>query len=157
MSLNNHIYTGFYLYPDYEKELRNLENPKSQIISEKEDDFVLLDALIFLKGICHVFAYALNQEFKYDIYKLCDSNNNYYHHFCMSSLNGIDLFIDVRGITSDEKRFAEYFGLSDTSNKKKVQNLVWDKDFNENSIEFANYVINKNFDYYIDKIIEYDK
>lgn len=151
MKISDDIYTGFYLQPNCEMALKKFDNPKYDEIKEKMDGFYLEDAEIFLKGLCHVFAYALNQEFKYDIYELYDENNRYVHTFCMSKCDGIDLFIDVRGITSSEKCFAKTFNVS-ASNRKKINNIEKDKDFNKYSIQFANDIINRNFGFYIDKI-----
>ena len=147
------INTGFFSCDDPIIKLIKLNNPKDNLFFET-DDFVPINAYDFIKGICHVFAYVLNEEFKYDIYELYDKNDNYLHHFCMSKYKNIDLYIDVRGITSDEKKFAEEFGIDDTSNKKLVSFVDKKDGFNNYTLEFAKYVLNKNYDYYLDKIID---
>ena len=154
MKIGDYIYTGFYLQPNYEEALGNFVNPKYDEICEKIDDFNISDASIFLMGICHVFAYFLNSEFKYDMYELYDGKK-IVHWFCMSKCDDTDLYIDVRGITSDEKVFANYFHLKDATNRKKIDKINEDKDFNDYSKEFAKYIIEQNWENYIDKIAKY--
>ena len=78
-------------------------------VSINGGEYVYYDAEVFLHGYCHIFAYALYQKFGYDIYELSNSSDNVIHWCCISKYNEIDVYIDVRGITSNFNEFLTEF------------------------------------------------
>lgn len=72
------------------------------------DEEYNMNAFDFLHGFCNVFAYALNQMFGFDI-KVMNNKDGLVHAFCTATVNGETAYIDVRGITTDFKEFAEPF------------------------------------------------
>lgn len=58
------------------------------------------NAEMFLHGTCHVFAYALHQEFGYDFLEL-KGKSGMIHWCCIADYNGTEIYIDVSGITAD--------------------------------------------------------
>lgn len=101
---------------------------------------------LFLHGCCVLFAKALNEIFKYDVYMVNCSIG--VHYFCMYK----NLYIDVRGITNNEKIFFAEFNIFDKPNKEKIYNIDNLKEYDENitdiGIEYAKEIINKYKMYY---------
>ena len=58
-----------------------------------------------------MFALALHEELGYEVYEIRDIEDRLFHVFCKSTYRGQDVYIDVRGATTD---FEEC--LSDFSN-----------------------------------------
>ena len=56
---------------------------------------------IFLHGSCHLFALALHKEFGYEVYEIRDYDDYMRHVFCKATYRGQDVYIDVRGVTTD--------------------------------------------------------
>ena len=70
----------------------------------------------FVHGSCAYFAYALAEKFGYDItlVKLYDSvegRMELCHVYCHTAVNGVDYYIDARGITSDEQQLMDEFDV----------------------------------------------
>ena len=89
----------------------NYENIQIGII---ESEALSLTMENFIYGWCEYFAYALHEEFGYEIFKMRDEfekeNGTYgdyglIHAFCKCG----NLFIDVRGITDNFSEFYEPF------------------------------------------------
>lgn len=68
------------------------------------DDFIA-NAQYFLKGVCHIFAYALNQRYGYKIKKYANDS----HYFCIYETEEKKYYIDIRGITSYKDSFLRDF------------------------------------------------
>lgn len=108
----------------------------------------------FLHSICHIFAYVLHQKFGYDILELQDESGCMVHWCCVSDYKGRELYIDVRGATTDYYEFLSEFQPSIGKNplKRKIneKDLVdyADEWIEEGQIRFANEIIEKYYNYY---------
>ena len=139
------MYNGFYSYRYtylIEEKLR-----KTLYINCSEDS-IIEDAYIFLRGVCHIFAYELSKTYNYDIYELYDDNDKYLHTFCLCEFDNNTYYIDVRGITNDEQLFVSEFGLKDASNIKRAKKDKDGCDFIDEATSFAKYLIGKHKKYY---------
>ena len=74
---------------------------KIQCKDENAMDYLYTDAWIFLHGSCHLFALALHKEFGYEVYEIRDYDDYMRHVFCKATYRGQDVYIDVRGVTTD--------------------------------------------------------
>ena len=96
-----HYHKGFYIEGEQnvEKHLWVIKNPRNDynIIAP------YLDAQIFLRGSCDLFAFALNKEFGFKPYAFVplDNKDGLIHCFCVSSYLGRPAYVDVRGVTTD--------------------------------------------------------
>ena len=84
---------------DFSKELKEIPeiNYTDMLVESSDSEFVLDTADIFRQGICQLFAYALQEEFGYSVYKIQVGNS--FHIFCKSEDGST--YIDVRGKTTD--------------------------------------------------------
>lgn len=99
-----HFHKGHYLSTNVEDSLRQVENENFANIKCEEDDatdYLYTQATIFLRGSCNLFALALNDEFGYTVYEVKDYMGRLTHVFCKSTYHGQDVYIDVRGVTTD--------------------------------------------------------
>ncbi len=80
------------------------------------------DGNVFLNFSCNLFAKALHQVFDYIVLEAQEKANN--HWFCMCSYNTRELYIDVRGATSDFQEFSRpyVFMKSETNPKPIIKN-----------------------------------
>lgn len=107
------------------------------------------DAMIFLDGACDCFAEALHIIFGYDIYESIKGRK---HWFCICSYKGRNLYIDVRGATSDFAMFSARYGFQ----KNEIQLLNASSEFYNDDIgeqtttgfRFAYAIIENNPHYY---------
>lgn len=74
---------------------------KSNVKMKMPMDYLYTDAWIFLHGSCHLFALALHKEFGYEVYEIRDYDDYMRHVFCKATYRGQDVYIDVRGVTTD--------------------------------------------------------
>lgn len=122
-----------------------------------------MDATVFVHGVCGIFALALNERFGYPIYQLLDLRENeddsepysqLVHIFCMED----DNYIDVRGMTDNDKLFfddfaddlgsdADIFPLLASSCKEFVQESMSEEEF-EIFFAAAKDIIEKHIDWY---------
>ena len=115
------------------------------------DNYCIDNGLIFLRGICYIFAYALHMNFNYDIYVLNDGTKKI-HWFCKTTYKGEDVFIDVRGITNSEEELISGMIFNDNKNYiielyKDIENDFGDEYFDLGFV-FAEDIINQNRNYY---------
>ena len=99
-----HFHKGHYLEINVIKSLRSVKNEDySKIQCEDKDatDYLYIDSEIFLHGSCNLFALALHDEFGYDVYEIRNNENKMRHVFCKSTYQGQEVYIDIRGITTD--------------------------------------------------------
>lgn len=68
-----------------------------------------VSAYDFLHGFCNIFAEVLNAKYGYPIYVIIDDNGYCVHCFCVNIVNGVNYYIDVRGITTDYIEFISEF------------------------------------------------
>lgn len=119
--------------------------------SINDEEYVYYDAEGFLHGYCHIFAYALYQKFGYEIYEISNSSESVIHWCCISKYDGIDVYIDVRGITSNFNEFLNEF-QPDIGAKPKMKIIDDIEKYNDEWIQelldFANELIDRYYDYY---------
>ena len=87
----------------------------------------------FIHGSCAYFAYALAEEFGYDItlVKLYDSRQGIMdlcHVYCHTEVNGVDYYIDARGITSDEQQLMDEFDVDLNKDERNGFIETWSYD-----------------------------
>ena len=70
------------------------------------DYFKLYD---FLHGHCDEFAAALSEYYGYEIEYILDSSNVLVHAYCVTEIEGVKAYIDVRGITINDNLFFDEF------------------------------------------------
>lgn len=146
------VHKGF--YENNEEEIKfQLFKVKSKSISIelKNGEHIYYDASIFLHGLCHIFAYVLHQKFGYDIYEIKNESGTMKHWCCISTYNDKEIYIDVRGITTDYNEvlsdFQPNIGLNPSM--KKILNLSdYDDEWEEDIVMFANEIIDKYYSYY---------
>jgi len=105
----------------------------------------------FLHGICHIFAYALHQEFGYDILELKSNNCSAVHWCCTTQYKGVELYVDIRGMTSDIDELLTVFqpNMKTKPIIDKITDLTNYKDeWEEDAVKFANEIIKKYYNYY---------
>lgn len=148
---NKRFHKGFYenTQEDIKTQLFKIkdENPKEEF--RKKD--CCYNAEIFLHGICHVFAYALHQQFGYDILELRSKSNLMVHWCCISNFDGKEIYIDVRGATTDYEELLMEFqpSMGKTPLKKKIKDLTnYSDEWEEDQVKFANEIISKYYNYY---------
>lgn len=149
------MHNGFYIMQkeNIKSELEKICNPF--LTEELENaDCVYYDAYIFLKGICHIFAFALHEIFGYEIYEVRSNDNGTNHWFCQSYYQGKKIYIDVRGATTDYEEFLEEF--QPLMGKKPIINLYeninpldFKDEWEDNGIKFAKDIILKYYEYYL--------
>lgn len=106
--------TGFYVL-GYEC-LYDISNKKYE--EKNPDDFEdgdnpYEDASVFLHVSCQLFALALQRKYGYSARNLQNEKNTYAHYFCKSSYQGKEVYIDVRGITTDLNKVISEFVLGE--------------------------------------------
>ena len=64
---------------------------------------------IFLKGACNIFSKALKLIYGYQVYEITNGKGN--HWYCKTLYNEREVFIDVRGGTTDFKSFSSPYSF----------------------------------------------
>lgn len=111
-------------------------------------------AEFFLHGICHIFAYDLHREFGYDILELKNKSGGMTHWCCVSDYNGKNLYIDVRGATTDYNQFLEEF--QPDMGEHPLERIIAEQDLidinddfeDEEQLKFADNIIERYYNYY---------
>ncbi len=105
-----HFHTGYYrksgkTHEEISKSLSQEANREyvdgEGVVSELPNPYE--DASYFLQGSCELFALALHQEFGFKVYTIPTKIS--FHCFCKSNYNGAEVYIDVRGATTDFNEF----------------------------------------------------
>ena len=107
-----HFHNGHFAGEDFDKSLREVKNEHyDNIDCEEEDaaDYLYTDAQVLLRGSCTLFALALHEKYGYEVYEILDDEDRLAHVFCKSSFHGQDVYIDVRGKTTDFSEIAMPF------------------------------------------------
>lgn len=151
---NGNFHNGMYILgkENIEFELRKIKNP--YITEELENmDCPYDNAYIFLKGICHIFAFALHTNFGYEMYEIISEDGKSNHSFCKSNYQGKDIYIDVRGATTEFKEFFWEFRymIGEKYNFKKyesINSLDFRDEWEDNGFKFANAIIAMNLEIY---------
>ena len=94
------VETGYYAQTQLSVDdfLMCLKNP-SWNFDLDENDGNYDDGNVFLQGSCQLFAYALNEIFEYEVIEIRQGVSP--HYFCKSVMNGLPIYIDIRGATSN--------------------------------------------------------
>ncbi len=153
-ALNFH--KGFYLSDNVIESLMAVENERySEIQCEDYDaaDYLYTSARLFLQGSCNLFALALHEKFGYEVYEIRDCENRLIHVFCKSIYQGQEVYIDVRGATTNfEECFSEFrnrmsrgyvIGLRDIEEDKRLED-----EGDETGYTFAQAIVAKYHGYY---------
>lgn len=122
-------------------------NPKEEFIRKG----CCYNAEMFLHGICHIFAYALHQKFGYEILELRSKSGTTVHWCCITNYNGREMYIDVRGITTDYDELLMEFqpNIGKNPSKTKIIDLTnYNDEWEEEKVKFANEIITKYYNYY---------
>ena len=117
------------------------------------------DAQVFVNGSCHLFAYALNDEYGYDIVEIKGTKCNAQHHyFCRVDLDEKTVYLDVRGATTCCYKFLNELGYNENDNFIVHSRVEFEKDLSEEGAKFgygfAKYIIHtypQNYDLRVDK------
>lgn len=117
------------------------------IPKEYIDEFPYVDAWIFLHGSCDLFAYALHQHFGFQIYELKD-DDKLIHCYCKLNYCEMEIYVDVRGATTDKKAFFSEFKNGKEEICKDVQCIDINAEFAKEGLEFADKIIMKYRNYY---------
>lgn len=116
MDTSSMIGTGFWQYADQEEALASYH---FQLHLGKHDQDCEMDALVFLHGVCGIFALALSDVFRYEIelsYEQPEDEdvgnntpewclNNLVHIYCKKQVGDKTYYIDVRGVTDNWEAF----------------------------------------------------
>lgn len=150
---NNYFHKGF-----YENGKDNIRTQLEKIRSInpakvfKNGDCIYYEANNFLHGICHIFAYVLHQKFGYDILELRSQSGTMVHWCCISEYSGKEIYIDVRGATTDYDEFLWEFqpDIGKAPSKTKITDLAdyWEEWKEEEQLKFADEIITKYYNYY---------
>lgn len=94
---SDNLHNGFYIArkENIKLELEKINNP--YLTEELENaDCTYYNAYIFLKGICHIFAFALHEIFGYEIYEAISKDGKTNHWFCQFDYQG-KMYISMLG------------------------------------------------------------
>ena len=149
------IKTGYYtskyvLADDY---LEKVKNPFWKEDLDLEES-LYEDARIFLQGSCHLFAYALSECFGYEIIEICNNKCVGNHYYCVTHVDNIPIYIDVRGATGDWMDFIIGAKYIDASDYRLIKHKIEEKYEELNSdgakfgYKFAQYIISEHIETY---------
>ena len=104
----------------------------------------------FLMGSCELFALALHNKFGYTVFEIV-SSGRLVHTFCMKA--GSRVFIDIRGITSNEDDFMSGVRILEGDGYEiRPRDISEDQgllnEWDSLAMEFANAIINRHPKYY---------
>ena len=146
------ISTGYYMIGD--DKLKSVENKKYEEVNLDifEDGVNPYDnARVFLHGSCQLFALALQKKYGYSALNLQIKNNLNSHYFCQSNYKGKNVYIDVRGITTDLNDVI--FEFTSGNNDYKIdlyefadESILSKSD--EHGLEFAEQIIEESPEFY---------
>lgn len=113
------------------------------------------DAQVFANGSCHLFAYALNEKYGYEIIEsrsmICTAQC---HFFCCTKLNNQIIYLDVRGATTNCDDFFRGLGYESKEEYKLINHscVDIDKELSEGGASFgytfAKHIIELHSEYY---------
>ena len=111
---DDHLYTGHYTGTCVRSCLEKikLRDYYSDLSSEYLEECPYDDASVFLHGSCDLFTWKLHKKYGYERYKAVDKNGNLIHSFGKSTYQGKEVYIDVRGATTNFDRFFSEFKTS---------------------------------------------
>lgn len=106
---NGHFYSGHYLNSEKSIDscLKEIDFKDSYMVlhDESADECPYYDAHDFLQGSCDLFARALHERFGYEVYEIRRNGSTTHHWYGKSSYQGLPIYIDVRGATTDFDTF----------------------------------------------------
>lgn len=151
-----HFHKGHYLENNKYDSLSAIVNEELSKIQNEDIfsmDSVYTDAWLFLHGSCQLFSLALHEEFGYKVFEIRDVQDRMVHVFCKSTYKGQDVFIDVRGVTTDcVECFSEFTSYLRKGYYITMRNIKKDKrledDGDKTGYIFAKDIIKKYREYY---------
>ena len=120
----------------------NISIPKDYI-----DVFPYDSAWDLLKGSCDLFAKALYQRFGFTVYEL-KYKDKLVHCYCKLLYYGKEVYIDVRGATTNKREFFSEFGTGEESICEDIENKNLNDEWAKEGFAFANEIITKYHNYY---------
>ena len=110
------------------------------------------NAVDLLHGSCNLFATVLNQLYDYDVFEIIDVDGKTVHWYASKHYKGVNIYIDVRGATSDFDKFISPFihtiKMSYTEIQRQNEELVFSEDWSDTGVLFAHWLIDKNQEFY---------
>lgn len=146
---NNNFHKGFYEINEDNNKMQShmIANMNIPEIFKERTYFIHH----FLHGMCHIFAYVLHKRFGYDILEIKNISGSCIHWCCIANYKGKEIYIDVRGMTTDYQEFLQEFqpDIGKNPTKNKIINLKdYDDELEGAKIELANEIITALYDYY---------
>lgn len=144
------FHKGHFTEKNIELSLNGVEFDDCYITLQNEDlnECPYTNAWDFLHGACDLFAYVLHKKFGFTIFELIDKSNHMVHCFCKSYYCERDVYIDVRGATTDIKEFFSEFNNGAKITCKNILEPNFKDDWVQTGIVFASAIIEKYYDYY---------
>ena len=151
-----HFHKGHYLETNISESLMKVTNNRySEISCEDEDaaDYLYDDADVFLHGSCNLFALALHEKLGYPVFEVIDHQGRMAHVFCKAEYHGQEVFVDVRGATTDiTECLSEFIAPLRKGYSIRLRDLEKDRRLEEEGdttgFSFAKAVVEKDIDYY---------
>lgn len=151
-----HFHKGHYLKTNISDSLSKVKNERySEINCKDEDaaDYLYEDADVFLHGSCNLFALAIHDLLGYPVYEVLDYQGCMSHVFCKAEYHGQEVYVDVRGATTDiTECLSEFEGSLRKGYTIRLRDLEEDRKLDcegdRTGFAFAKAVVEKNKDYY---------
>lgn len=153
---NGHFYSGHYLNTE-----KNIDSCLKEIDfkdcymalrDEDADECPYCDAHDFLQGSCDLFARALHERFGYEVYEIKRNNSTTHHWYAKSSYQGIPIYIDIRGATTDFGEFLSGLVYSMGDDYSITRQDLDDQDIHvdwfDTGMKFAREIISGNLEFY---------
>lgn len=146
---NNNFHKGFYEIDEGNNKMQScmIANMNIPEIFKERNYFIRH----FLHGMCHIFAYVLHKKFGYDILEIKNISGSCVHWCCVANYDGKEIYIDVRGMTTNYQELLQEYqpDIGKNPTKSKITNLKdYDDEWVETEIKFANEIITTFYDYY---------
>jgi len=110
------------------------------------------NAYDFLQGACNLFIVPLFQMYEYDVFEIIDENGETIHWYASTQHQGIRLYIDVRGATSDFEKFIFPFSqkikMEYSVIQRQGEDLLFKEDWSDTGELFAYSIIGTYEEYY---------
>ncbi len=102
-------------------------------------------AFDFLHGACNLFAAALHERKGYDVFEIVRSSGGSIHWYASAEYRGRPVYIDVRGVTTDQSEFFREFSYEMSMpyciEQRKGDELLCGEKWEKTGIAFASQVI----------------
>lgn len=154
ISKSKPFHTGYYNHTNGRtfSEMANCLIEETEFDEEVDGEDCPYDsAADFLQGSCQLFSLALHKAFGFEAFEIWRGKD--FHCFCKSSYQGIPVYTDVRGATTDFDEFiAGTAYIKHDYDKIIAQDLVRDAqlngDWDDVGFSFAQKLIHEHPEYY---------